>query len=94
MIKISNLTISPNQRLSPNLLPLTKKLNIKIRHNPYHNFKHGVTVMQGVYYFTSHTPFSKSLSDLQKLACIFAGLVHDIDHTGHSNTFESNSNSD
>jgi hypothetical protein len=92
MIKISNLTITPNPRLFPNIQQAI--LTIKNRHNPYHNFKHGVTVMQGVFYFTSHTPLSSSLSDLQKLASIFAGLVHDIDHTGHSNLFESNSLSD
>ena len=61
------------------------------RNNPYHNFKHGVTVMQGMYYFCNYTSFSTVTNSLQKLSQIFAGLLHDIDHTGKSNSFETNS---
>ena len=59
------------------------------RSNPYHNFKHGVSVMQGVYFFTKFTTFKPT--NLQKLALLFSALMHDIDHTGKSNTFEGNS---
>lgn len=61
------------------------------KQNAYHNFKHGVTVMQGVYYFIRYTPFDVITTELQKFAMLFAGLMHDIDHSGKSNSYEMNS---
>lgn len=33
------------------------------------------------------------LDDVEKFALLFSALCHDVDHTGHSNTFEANSES-
>ena len=63
------------------------------RHNPYHNFKHGVTVMQSLYYFLQHTEAQKCFNGVNKFAMLFSGICHDIDHTGRSNVFEINSRS-
>lgn len=60
------------------------------RNNPYHNFNHGMTVLNGAFYFMSETYAGTFYSPLGKLAMLFAALMHDVDHTGYSNGYEKN----
>ena len=62
-------------------------------HNTFHNFKHGVTVMNTAYHFLKEGNLSLYFDSLSVAALMFASLMHDIGHTGHSNRFEDNSRS-
>ena len=66
------------------------------RGNPYHNFRHGITVMNKVYHFRNSPSVIKGeyFTTLGTAALLFAGLMHDIDHRGKNNTYEINSLSD
>jgi len=56
--------------------------------NSFHNFKHGVTVMNTAYHFLKEGNLSLYFDSLSVAALMFASLMHDIGHTGHSNRFE------
>lgn len=56
--------------------------------NPFHNFDHGMTVMQSCYFFMRHTMAGSCFAPLGKLSILFAGLMHDIDHTGTTNGYQ------
>ena len=56
--------------------------------NTYHNFAHGVTVMNGCYYFLKKTELIDYFDDLGMAAFLFAAFMHDIDHSGSNNDFE------
>ncbi|CAD8092206.1 unnamed protein product [Paramecium sonneborni] len=58
--------------------------------NPFHNFTHGVNVMHGCFLFGHHQKFGSYFSDLQRYAMTFAGLCHDVDHSGTTNLFQVN----
>ena len=61
------------------------------RSNPFHNFKHGVTVLHSTYYLLRYTKASEVFDKLGVAAMLFAALMHDVDHTGRTNVFEMNS---
>lgn len=63
------------------------------RNNAYHNYKHGITVLQHVFCFIETAPIKERgfFSELGKAAILFAAYIHDIDHSGKSNFFEINS---
>lgn len=62
--------------------------------NPFHNFAHGMTVLHQTYYMLRVTRLSKFFESIGRLAILFAGLMHDVDHRGRTNAFEQNSLSD
>jgi cAMP-specific phosphodiesterase 4 len=64
------------------------------RSNPFHNFKHGVSVLHSTYYLLRYTKASEAFDKLGVAAMLFAALMHDVDHTGRTNVFEMNSWSD
>ncbi len=50
----------------------TKKLNA------FHNFNHGINVMQGCYMVATHTRAREHLDYINEFSLIFAGLCHDV----------------
>lgn len=64
------------------------------RNNPFHNFNHGITVMQSTYFILKHTKAGEYFGEVESTAMLFAGLMHDIDHTGRNNIFETASMSE
>jgi len=57
--------------------------------NPFHNFRHGVTVCHGGHYFLKKiNSLAGALSITTKYAFLIACLSHDLDHTGKNNQFE------
>jgi 3'5'-cyclic nucleotide phosphodiesterase len=62
------------------------------RANPYHNFKHGVSVAH-VCFVAMARSFSAAvvLSPLDRLATLLSAVCHDVDHPGMNNAFETNS---
>lgn len=62
------------------------------RANPYHNFKHGVSVAH-VCFVAMARSFSAAvvLSPLDRLATLLSAVCHDVDHRGMNNAFETNS---
>jgi cAMP-specific phosphodiesterase 4 len=60
------------------------------RENPFHNFVHGATVMHGCYTLSQTEKAINHLNIVQRFAMVFAGLVHDVDHTGKTNLYEIN----
>lgn len=64
------------------------------RPNPFHNFKHAVSVLHFLYVILKETHVLDVLSDANKFAFLLSALVHDVDHPGTTNLFEINSGSD
>uniref|UniRef100_A0AC35FXF2 Phosphodiesterase n=1 Tax=Panagrolaimus sp. PS1159 TaxID=55785 RepID=A0AC35FXF2_9BILA len=61
--------------------------------NPYHNTVHAADVTQTSHFILSQTGLASSLSDLEMLAVLFGALIHDFEHTGHTNNFHIQSGS-
>ncbi|CAB3408849.1 unnamed protein product [Caenorhabditis bovis] len=61
--------------------------------NPYHNVVHAADVTQSSHFMLSQTGLANSLSDLELFAVIFGALIHDYEHTGHTNNFHIQSQS-
>lgn len=65
------------------------------RENPYHNFKHGMSVAHMCFIAMHRTRAAAMvLSPLDRLATLIASLCHDIDHPGVTNAFEMNALTD
>lgn len=62
--------------------------------NAYHNFAHGLTVLNGCYYFLMNSEAYSFFDDTGVAAFLFGSLMHDVDHPGHNNDFEINSYGD
>jgi GAF domain-containing protein len=60
------------------------------RENPFHNFKHGFSVMHSSFLILAKTTAVTLFAAHEIYALLIASLCHDIDHTGHSNAFEVN----
>lgn len=58
--------------------------------NPFHNFQHGLTVMSTAYNIFKISNLNKYFSQTGVTSLLFAGLMHDIEHTGRNNMFEIN----
>ena len=61
------------------------------RGNSYHNFKHGLTVMNFCYRFLKVEIIKEYFLEIGISALMFGSLMHDIDHTARNNMFEINS---
>ncbi|VDM52245.1 unnamed protein product [Angiostrongylus costaricensis] len=61
--------------------------------NPYHNVVHAADVTQSSHFMLSQTGLANSLGDLELLAVLFGALIHDYEHTGHTNNFHIQSGS-
>lgn len=62
--------------------------------NPFHNFKHGVTVCHAANWFVQKSSkLSNILTDEEKMGFVIAALGHDLDHGGRNNGFEINTHS-
>jgi len=56
-------------------------------HLPYHNKFHAADVARSMHYFLHITNTIGCFTDLERLAFVVAGLVHDINHGGLTNLF-------
>ena len=61
--------------------------------NPFHNYDHGIAVMQSAHFLTLCKKSKKYLNDITKFSTIVSALCHDVGHTGRTNLFEINSKS-
>lgn len=59
--------------------------------NPYHNRIHGADVAQMLHVMLGCQALDNVFTDLEVLAAVFAGSVHDVDHPGLTNLFLINS---
>eukprot|EP00939_MAST-03C_sp_MAST-3C-sp1_P003928 g3928.t1 len=64
-----------------------KKISMQYKDNPYHNFRHGVDVMQSVFWMARTIDYEKHLPPLEMFALISAALAHDVGHLGVNNAF-------
>ena len=55
------------------------------RENPYHNATHAADVLHNMYCLIKAHPLSEILTPLEKLACLYAAIIHDFDHPGVNN---------
>jgi len=69
-----------------------KEVSLHYHKNPYHNFKHAVSVLQFTYLLISETNIAHFVSKYKIFGLMIAALVHDIDHPGHTNSFEEKNN--
>eukprot|EP01084_Bolivina_argentea_P030886 57180_1 len=60
---------------------------------PYHNKIHAADVMHTMSYFCMTSIFKKNMSELDKLCCFIAAVIHDVGHTGQTNNYHINSKS-
>lgn len=61
------------------------------KENSYHNSTHAADVMQATATFLMSERCSHLMSPLDKVACLLAAAVHDVDHRGRTNQYLSNS---
>lgn len=62
--------------------------------NPFHNFKHGVSVLFSAHHFFKSIDFLKdNFKPHLHFAFLLAAFAHDLDHTGKNNVFEINTRS-
>ncbi|EGT53509.1 hypothetical protein CAEBREN_31468 [Caenorhabditis brenneri] len=75
---------------------VTYLLNLEhhYRNNHYHNFIHAADVAQSMHVLLMSPVLSDVFTDLEVLAAIFAGAVHDVDHPGFTNQYLINSNNE
>lgn len=57
-------------------------LEFHYKDNPYHNACHGGDVMHSLMYFVTSSDIQKFLNPIETMACIIAGLAHDVGHPG------------
>ncbi|KAK0426634.1 hypothetical protein QR680_009817 [Steinernema hermaphroditum] len=81
----------PYQTLENYLLAL--EIGYSKHNNPYHNCIHAADVTQSSHFMLSQTGLANSLSDLELMAVLFGALIHDYEHTGHTNSFHIQSGS-
>ena len=70
-----------------------KQVSMYYHNNYFHNFKHAIMVLQFVHLLFNKIDIKNKLSQCEIFAILLAALVHDIDHPGHSNSFEINTQS-
>ncbi|EGR32677.1 hypothetical protein IMG5_074870 [Ichthyophthirius multifiliis] len=58
------------------------------KRNFFHNFNHGIAVMQSCHMLTKCQKSQSILKDIDVFTVIFSGLCHDVGHTGRTNNFE------
>ncbi|KAL4427525.1 hypothetical protein ABPG74_015228 [Tetrahymena malaccensis] len=59
-----------------------------IKNNDFHNFDHGVSVMQSCYMLSKCSRATQILKPIDIFTLILSGLCHDVGHTGRTNNFE------
>jgi cAMP-specific phosphodiesterase 4 len=64
------------------------------RNVPYHNHLHAADVTQSIHALLSLPALQAVFTDLEVLAVIFAGCVHDVDHPGVTNQYLINTSSE
>jgi len=74
------------------MLRFTRSLMKQYKANSYHNFKHGVDVMQSVFHMSSVILADSHLSKLEIFATLTGALSHDVGHPGVTNAFLVNTN--
>ena len=66
---------------------ITSAHSLYHQENPFHNFKHGFSVMH-VTYLILREGAASCLTSLDILAALVSALCHDLDHPGNNNAFE------
>lgn len=69
------------------------QVSLYYHNNPYHNFKHAISVLQFTYLLLEKTNAKLFLSPHEIFGILIGALVHDIDHPGNTNLFEINNRS-
>ena len=75
-----------------NFLGEIRKL-YEIRHNSFHNFTHGVSVMHSLFFLLTSTKVQTWFFAEEIFGLLLAALCHDVDHTARTNSFEISSGS-
>ncbi|CAI5442511.1 unnamed protein product [Caenorhabditis angaria] len=80
----------------PSSTLVTYLLNLEhhYRNNHYHNFIHAADVAQSMHVLLTSPVLAEVFTDLEVLAAIFAGAIHDVDHPGYTNQYLINSNNE
>ncbi|CAI4229627.1 unnamed protein product [Auanema sp. JU1783] len=80
----------------PSSTLVTYLLNLEhhYRSNPYHNHIHAADVAQSMHVLLTSPVLTEVFSDLEVMAAIFAGAIHDVDHPGFTNQYLINSNNE
>lgn len=81
-----------NTQVLENFL-LALEVGYSKHNNPYHNCVHAADVTQTSHWMLSQTGLASTLTDLEMLAVLFGALIHDFEHTGHTNNFHIQSGS-
>ena len=63
----------------------------KYHQNPFHNFKHAINVLHMAYVLVKQVQFAHKIKPHVLFGLYIAALCHDVDHPGHTNSYEVNS---
>lgn len=75
-------------------LNFCRKLDMTYRDLPYHNNIHGADVAQSMYSFLTRYGMKHHLNEIEIAACIVGSFIHDLDHPGTNNAYQTNVLSD
>lgn len=70
-----------------------KEISKYYNNNHFHNFQHAISVLQFTYMLIHNTSIKDVLTKNKLFAIFISSFVHDVDHPGHTNSFEINSKS-
>ena len=70
------------------LRAFAEKLASNYHDNPYHNFHHAVDTVNTVAWMITRPVFKANLPPRCRFSLMLAALAHDVDHPGHNNQFE------
>ena len=71
-----------------NFLGFMRSVRAKYHPNPFHNYYHAVSVLHATFLLLGTTRAGEMLTHRDMLGALIASYGHDIDHPGHSNSFE------
>ena len=63
------------------------------RSYPFHNYEHGLAVMQGCHFLCLQKRSMELLSEIVRFTTVVSGLCHDVGHRAKTNVFEINTRS-
>ncbi|KHJ84913.1 hypothetical protein OESDEN_15367, partial [Oesophagostomum dentatum] len=91
--ELKSLILLPQAFEIPSSVFVTYLLNLEhhYRTNPYHNHIHAADVAQSMHVLLTSPVLTEVFSDLEVMAAIFAGAIHDVDHPGFTNQYLINS---
>ena len=84
MVAMMKFDVQFNVRVNV-LRRFASEIRKQYKENPYHNFRHGVDVMQSVFWMSRKIDFERHLPSVEMFSLLTEALSHDVGHAGVNN---------